>query len=81
MKLARWMWAIEARWTDGTGYLLGLGWFDWPPAALTHLMGNRTALFATRREARAARGVIYGPYRPQCHVVRVRQTLQTGVTP
>lgn len=48
-------WAVEARLRPNDGLtLLGLGWFGWPQSAQAHLLGCTTALFPTRREARAA---------------------------
>ncbi len=63
-------------WAIGTVEVghLGHGWFDWLSDA-PHVHGCRTALFATRREARLALPRLKRTF-PKARVVRVRVTIQ-----
>lgn len=64
-------WAVSGVFGWGRA-LFGIGYFGWAPRDMPHLWGNRTALFATREEARRALAAL--PY-PLTHAERVERVV------
>ena len=64
-------WAIDPRSTEGHGLLGVYGWYDGkPPSIPPQCMGCKTALFDTRKVARAYLPAVHKTW-PRARVVRV----------